>query len=225
MRLRYSFIIIVIVILVSCIGDDFIDNYVEPQLRITNTIDTLAAGSTYILEFEFFNNVGRVEESTIEWDSSDESVALVNELGEIWGRQKGVTTITGRLDYDGDVVINSFDLVVDSETVETPTERTGSLRTTSSYTLQGNFTLSESENGVILSIDESYVTDDVLPGLYIYLTNNPNSVGDALVIQEVTVFEGAHSYEVEDVELNDYSHVLYFCKPFNVKVGDGKFDE
>jgi len=225
MRLRYSFIIIVIVILVSCIGDDFIDNYVEPQLRITNTIDTLAAGSTYILEFEFFNNVGRVEESTIEWDSSDESVALVNELGEIWGRQKGVTTITGRLDYDGDVVINSFDLVVDSETVETPTERTGSLRTTSSYTLQGNFTLSESENGVILSIDESYVTDDVLPGLYIYLTNNPNSVADALVIQEVTVFEGAHSYEVEDVGLNDYSHVLYFCKPFNVKVGDGKFDE
>jgi len=115
--------------------------------------------------------------------------------------------------------------VVDSETVETPTERTGSLRTTSSYTLQGNFTLSESENGVILSIDESYVTDDVLPGLYIYLTNNPNSVADALVIQEVTVFEGAHSYEVEDVGLNDYSHVLYFCKPFNVKVGDGKFDE
>lgn len=59
-----------------------------------------------------------------------------------------------------------------------------------------------------------------------YLTNNPNSIANAYEIGEVTIFDGAHSFELDanEVGLTDFDFVLYFCKPFNVKVGDGQFD-
>ena len=78
--------------------------------------------------------------------------------------------------------------------------------------------------GVVIDIDDTYVADAGLPGLYIYLSNNPNSIANALEIGEVTVFEGEHNYEVPNVELNEYNFLVYFCKPFNVKVGDGAID-
>ena len=43
-----------------------------------------------------------------------------------------------------------------------------------------------------------------------------------LEIGAVEVFKGAHSYILEgDIPLNQYDYLLYYCKPFNVKVGDG----
>ncbi|MEM9549152.1 MAG: hypothetical protein AAGA77_24405, partial [Bacteroidota bacterium] len=63
-----------------------------------------------------------------------------------------------------------------------------------------------------------------LPGLYVYLTNNRNTTANALEIGAVEVFNGAHTYTVEDVGINDYKFLLYFCKPFNVKVGDGEIN-
>ena len=50
---------------------------------------------------------------------------------------------------------------------------------------------------LILSFAENYKTDDVLPGLYVYLTNNPNTIngaleiGDLAPIQDVDVPAGA----------------------------------
>jgi len=62
--------------------------------------------------------------------------------------------------------------------------------------------------------------------LYVYLTNNPSTTAGALEIGKVTVFEGTHIYTIEgDIPLNQYNYLLYFCKPFNVKVGDGEIGE
>jgi len=84
--------------------------------------------------------------------------------------------------------------------------------------------LDEIDGGVALNIADNYKTTSALPGFYVYLTNNPNSINDAVEIGEVTIFEGAHSYEILGVGLTDYDYVLYFCKPFRVKVGDGKIE-
>ena len=69
------------------------------------------------------------------------------------------------------------------------------------------------------------VADDGLPGLYVYLSNNPNSVSGALEIGPVEVFEGAHDYTISGLDITTYAYVLYFCKPFNVKVGHGDIEE
>ncbi|MEE9371920.1 MAG: DM13 domain-containing protein, partial [Saprospiraceae bacterium] len=175
-------------------------------------------------EVVFFNNVGQPEGINIKWSSDNEEVAMVSEGGLLWARVKGNTTVTAIAEYEGETVTVEKNVVVDQETVAAEKERKGSLRSTSTYNLKGDFILTENEGGVTLSFSEDYKTDDVLPGLFIYLTNNPSTIKDALEISEVTTFDGAHSYDILDVKLNDYSHVLYFCKPFNVKVGDGALE-
>lgn len=90
--------------------------------------------------------------------------------------------------------------------------------------LKGGFIITEipNTNDLELKIDDTYETSDRLPGLYLYLTNNINSIANAKEIQAVTVFEGAHSYILKDTGINDFTHLLYWCKPFGVVVGNGE---
>ena len=128
-----------------------------------------------------------------------------------------------------DNIEETFDIMVLSSVVNPPTpqEKSGTIATTSSYVLSGTFTLSELENSgdLRLSINDDYVADTALPGLYLYLTNNPSSIANALELGPVTVFNGAHQYTISDTGINDYSHLLYWCKPFTVKVGDGEIED
>lgn len=99
----------------------------------------------------------------------------------------------------------------------------GQIRTTSSYILEGNFRYEHNGTQIILSLDDSYRASSSLPGLYLYLTNNPNSPEDGYEVGEVTVFAGAHSYNLpSSINLMDYKYLLYWCKPFRVKVGDAQ---
>ena len=87
--------------------------------------------------------------------------------------------------------------------------------------LEGNFRYEFYEQNIVLSLDDSYRADTALPGLYIYLTNNPNTPMGGYEIGQVLVFEGAHQYELpSSIALMDYKYILYWCKPFSVKVGD-----
>jgi len=48
-------------------------------------------------------------------------------------------------------------------------------------------------------------------------------VADAYEIGPVTVFQGAHFYDLPStISIFDYSYILYWCKPFEVKVGEGQ---
>jgi hypothetical protein len=49
------------------------------------------------------------------------------------------------------------------------------------------------------------------------------STQQAFEIGAVSVFSGAHSYQLPtSIGLMDYQYLLYWCKPFNVKVGEAK---
>lgn len=108
---------------------------------------------------------------------------------------------------------------------ETPitTSKSGTIATTSDYELMGSFTLSsiENTNNLLLTLNANYVASTELPGLYVYLTNDANSVANALSLGPVEVFTGAHNYIIENVNLTDYTYLLYWCEPFSVKVGGG----
>jgi hypothetical protein len=104
--------------------------------------------------------------------------------------------------------------------------RQGTIQTTSSYVLTGGFVVEErEEGGIVIKIDESYRATTALPDLFLYLSNNPNSIGNALVVADVVIYSGAHEYVLPDVGIDEYSHLLYYCRPFNVKVGDGEIEE
>jgi hypothetical protein len=222
-----QFSLISLVLFTGCIGDDIIEDTVEASIRIINPIDSLKIGTTHQFEAVYLNTIGQEEAATILWSSSDENVLTISNAGEAEGLATGVSTVEAQVEGTTDV-LESFQVIVSEEEVVNPGTndmRTGTLRTTSSYTLKGDFSMQNSgDNTVILQVASNYSASSNLPGLYLYLTNNPNSVNNALEVGKVTVFNGAHSYTIEGVDLNEYSHLLYYCKPFSVKVGDGEFD-
>ena len=224
-----SFFLITIVLLLfglgGCIGDDIIDDMVEPVVRIMNPIDTIEINTNYQFEATYFNNVGQEVNNTVSWSSSNENIISVTSAGLATANELGNAILTAEATSEAGVIIQEERmLIVGNSTVVASSDRTGSLQTTSSYALKGDFTLEE-DNGILkLSFADNYEASTALPGLYVYLTNNPNTTSGAFEIGKVEEFSGAHTYELPStVDVMDYEYVLYFCKPFNVKVGDGQF--
>ena len=213
-------------LLSSCIGDDIIADEVPERLRINNRIDSLKLGDSYQFEVMFFNNIGQQEERQVSWNTSDANIISVDQNGLATANEKGTATITATVNLpDKAPVEDSFDVVVSDVTteVEENGNRSGTIKTTSSYVLTGDFEFFEEGTALTLSFADNYAASSALPGLYVYLTNNPNTITGAYEIGEVTKFSGAHSYEIPaDVGLDTYNYVLYYCKPFRVKVGDGE---
>ncbi len=217
------------VVLSGCIGDDIIFDTVPERVSISNSIDSLGLDSTYQFTATYFNSIGRAIDETIIWSTSDPGIIEMSTTGLAKGVAKGSASIKATVNLEGkDPVETEINIVVE-EGVSTPVQvssRSGMLETASSYPLSGNFTLAKGEDDKLtLSFGSDYDADDGLPGLYVYLTNNPNTNVGALEISKVTIFKGAHSYTIPDgVGISDYSHVLYYCKPFGVRVGIGEID-
>lgn len=213
-------------ILSGCIQDDVIFDTVDENVRITSSVDTLAVGDTYIFEAIFTNNIGQTEERPMEWISSDPEILSINDQGEARGIQKGEVEVIASINLDNVRRIGDTTRVaVADETVESPDDaKGGTIRSTSSYKLTGTFSMTASNGGVLIEFEDDYEASRSLPGLYVYLTNNPSSISGAHEIGKVEVFDGAHSYTVSGVDLEEYTYLLYYCKPFRVKVGDGKIE-
>ncbi len=208
----------------GCIEDDFIDDFVEPEISITNAIDTLGIDTEFQFDNRFLNNVGQQESIEVIWESSDPAVISITQSGLATAHSAGTVIIS--VSTADRSITDSIEVTVGEETVvvEEPASITGTIVTTTFYDLEGTFTLSETDTGLFLDIADDYVTTSALPGFYIYLSNNRNSISNAFEIGEVTVFRGAHSYEIEGVGLNDYNFIVYYCKPFNVKVGEAELN-
>ncbi|MEZ4809972.1 MAG: Ig-like domain-containing protein [Allomuricauda sp.] len=210
----------------GCIGKDYIDDFVEPSVRINNPITGLQTSATHTYMATFFNNIGQPEDALILWSSSNESIVTVNEQGVATALAEGEATISASVTVGGSTIVDRNMLVVSpNETGNNEaSNKSGTIMTTSGYELQGSFTLETNGNGLLLFINNDYKASSSLPGLFLYLTNNPNSVNGALEVGAVTTFQGAHSYVIQNIGINDYQYLLYWCKPFSVKVGQGQIN-
>lgn len=315
-------------ILFSCIGEDVIDDYVDPDLRITNPIVNITVGRSYQFKPLFFDESGtKVTNPKLSWVIQPDDLGTIDEEGVLIALKPGAavvivsaqglqnqtiksetkfdilappqqetgptepqagtdtettdsdmtdtettdtasdTTDSGTTGTESDTTdstdsdttsdtTDSNDDETDSGTTDTESDTTdstdsdstsdttesddetdstndgvtvavtayeGEIKSTSSYVLEGNFRYEHNGTQIVLSLDETYRASTALPGLYIYLSNNPNTVVGAFEIGAVTVFEGAHQYELpESMGIMDYKYILYWCKPFNVKVGEAQ---
>lgn len=268
---------------IACIGEDYVDDYVEPNLRITNAIISIREGLSYQFNALFFDESGRkVEAPVLEWSAIPPSALAIQADGTITALEDGNVTLTvTTVGLQGNTIKSSLSFLirpnpvteVTTSTMDTTTSTTdtttsttdtttsttdtatsttdtttsttdtttsttdttdegietvaqffeGQIRTTSSYTLEGNFRYEHNGTHIVLSLDETYRASSSLPGLYLYLTNNPNSPEDGYEVGRVGVFSGAHSYSLpSSIGLTDYKYLLYWCKPFRVKVGDAQ---
>jgi len=227
-KLKRFFLLIVFIGFSSCIGEDIIDDKIDASLKIDNTLATLAVGDTYQYTAVYLNNVGQQENVALQWSSSNPAVISIDpSTGLATALQPGNATISVSAPDNPEVSeVNDILQITQETVIDQSTSKSGKIITTSSYVLKGDFVLEdiEEENILRLSFKSNYVADTSLPGLYIYLTNNPNTISGALEIGPVSVFSGAHMYDIskDNAQLGQYSYILYWCKPFSVKVGDGE---
>lgn len=297
-----SLIIVCFLLLLSCVGEDLVNDYVDPDLRISIAILSIPEGVQYQFTARFFDESGtKVENPTLVWLVDPPTALSIAQDGTIQAIAAGeATVIVQTTGLRGDIIearttfsvtaVTSTDtststsetstMTADSETstlttdtetstmttetetstmttdtetstmttdtetstmtTETETSTTtidnntgtgivlapqfyeGEIISTSSYILEGNFRYEHNGTQITLSLDENYRASTSLPGLYIYLGNNPNTVNGAIEIAKVTVFNGAHEYILPpSIELADYKYLIYWCKPFSVPVGEG----
>jgi len=212
------------VILSSCIKDDIAQDFVEPTIRIITIPDTIQFNTSYQFEYMYLNNIGLEEDVEATWSSSNSDIIAIDNNGLASAIASGKSDITiqysnGETQVEETIIVN-----VGMSTVEAITDKSGTINTTSSYALEGSFTLIEDGDKLLLEFADDYKASAALPGLFLYLSNNRNSTANALEISAVETFSGAHTYSIEGVGINDFEFLLYFCKPFNVKVGDGEIE-
>lgn len=206
----------------SCVKNDYIDNSVEPTLRVMNKIDSLKLNTSYQFNATYYNNVGKQELIAMDWISSDTAVIKITKAGVATAAKAGKSTLTASFQTGNKLVKDNFTVMVGQETVIQENNKSGSIKSTSSYALTGDFTLKAETANLLLAFAQNYNASTSLPGLYVYLSNNPNTIVGAYEIGRVSVFKGVHTYTIPNsIGINDYKYLLYFCKPFNVKVGDG----
>lgn len=230
MRHAITFILLVVTVTISsCIGEDIINDEIDPEVRILNPIQSIAVSETHQYNARYFNNIGQEEEATVTWSVLNESIASVTSNGLLTGITEGETIVNATVtSSNGTVTETNTSVTITMDTVtQEPIVKTGVIATTSSYTLTGDFTIGEVENtdNLLLSVQSNYQASTNLPGLYLYLTNNPNSINGALSLGPVTVFNDAHTYAIDNVGINDYTYLLYWCEPFGVKVGIGTIND
>lgn len=227
-QLKIFMLPLVLFFLQSCIQDDVINDRQDESFSITNPIEELTVSETYQYTTKYTDNVGKLVNLPITWTSSDNNVATVSASGLVSGIAEGQVTITASVDTEeGKTITETNDITITTTQVDNSgsiEEKSGTIATTSSYVLTGTFTIKEIEgtNDLELRINDDYRASTALPGLYLYLTNNKNTVNNAKEIEAVSVFNGAHTYIIRDTGINDFSHLLYWCKPFGVKVGDAE---
>lgn len=228
MRITTILSILSLILFSGCIGDDIILDTVEESVNITNPIDSIGVGMTYQFNVRYLNNIGQAEDRPAIWTSSDEAILSIDESGLATGVAVGTVSITSTVEIDGKDPVNDvlmLSVTEEAVIIETNPERRGTLMTTSSYPFEGGFVLREVDGDLLLDLEDDFNTTSALPGLYIYLTNNPNTNNNAIEIAKITEFSGAQTFTVPpNVSINDYQYVLGFCKPFGVKVGDGEFE-
>lgn len=213
-------------IFLGCIKDDIIDDEVPERIMIQNPVNSLKVNTEYDFKASYFDNIGREVTTEFHWKSSDTTVLEINNDGRALAKELGtanilVTELSNTFEYSFTVEVGDSTILIENK------ERSTMLQTTSSYILTGGTKVIPNTSGSItIEFDDDFFCDQGLPGAYIYLTNNPNTVNEAYEVAPVQVFEGANSIELTDptITTNTYDYILFYCKPFNVKVGDGKLN-
>ena len=197
---------------------------VSPTIEITNRIAEITAETSYQFEVIFTDEKGDVGSPTaLTWMSSDETIIKIDPNGTITALGAGTATITVSFIHSNTTLLDQNTIQVNALENEEITSHEGTLATKSGYTLAGSFTFSKTEDGILLALGDDYVASSTLPGLYVYLSNNTNITAQAYEIGAVKIFSGAHSYLLpSSIGIKDYQYILYWCKPFNVKVGEAK---
>ncbi|MDB9826582.1 DM13 domain-containing protein [bacterium] len=187
------------------------------EARTTFSVTAVTSTDTSTSTSETSTMTADSETSTLTTDTETSTMTTETETSTMT-----TDTETSTMTTETETSTTTIDNNTGTGIVLAPQFYEGEIISTSSYILEGNFRYEHNGTQITLSLDENYRASTSLPGLYLYLGNNPNTVNGAIEIAKVTVFNGAHEYILPpSIELADYKYLIYWCKPFSVPVGEG----
>ncbi|WP_010135277.1 Ig-like domain-containing protein [Ochrovirga pacifica] len=186
-----------------------VDEIQEGTLAINNArTSPMAIGATYNYNADY------VGSGTLEWTSSNPSVASIDSAsGLVTAKSAGNTRITVAVNDNGSLLTDTTELSV----VATQSKQAS---LSGSYGLTGTVTFTSSS----LEFSEDFGVRSA-PGGYFYLSNNPNSISAAVKVGgQVTERTGTWSITLDNININNYTYIIFWCDPFDVYLGGGTFE-
>lgn len=206
----------------SCIGTDIVEEAVVPEeVSITASIDSLMVGDSFVFSADYFDMLGRRADEPVVWSSSDHAIIDITQAGVATALAQGNVYIRAAVGAALDSIrVNSGDV---TSTVEN--QRMGMFQGLRSYNVQGVFTLTDTGDELELTFASDFRASNG-PGLFIYLSNASTNVNGGIEVGSIQANSGMQTYIInkEDAQLNSYTHVVIYCKPFGVAFGFGEFD-
>lgn len=148
------------------------------------------------------------------WTSSDTNVAKVDRTsGLVTAISEGMATISVTTNIEGSIVTDETKVTVIKKQNITAT------LIGPSYGLSGTATLTSTA----LNFGDDF-TVGRSPDGYFYLSNNPRSIANAIRVgPRVSPRRGAWSIPLNNINPNDYSHIIFWCDAANIYLGGGTF--
>ncbi|MDB2702011.1 hypothetical protein N9Z01_02765 [Flavobacteriaceae bacterium] len=91
---KVPFLMVSLLLLFGCVGEDLINDYVDPDIRISNTIISIPEGDQYQFKARFFDESGtKVENPTLVWRVDPPSAVSITQDGTIQTITAGQATV------------------------------------------------------------------------------------------------------------------------------------
>lgn len=167
------------------------------------------------LEAQALNISGStLNDKVITWESSNSAVISVNATGEITAVASGEALITAKTDS-----VSSATLSLEVQSAS----KTATFSGSGSYTVTGTATMFYNESDdLILEFSNDFSVSSFGAAIYVYLSNQDNSVAGGAEIQQLTK-QGGQSYNLTTINssltIDSYDYVIIHCKPFNIPFG------
>lgn len=182
----------------------------------TNLEGNLMSGETRTLQARVLNGLGQpVGNIPINWQSSNTSVATIDQAGNLLAIAVGSTQIIANAG-----TLKSVPLVV--EVAASMQSRTGNFSGNGGYSVSGTASLVKNGEALELSFGNDFKASNG-PMLGIFLAKNAAGSlqgSNSVKVANLTSNSGAQLYQVPSgIGINDYNYVVIYCIPFNVRFG------
>jgi hypothetical protein len=183
---------------------------------ITATTGSMKPAETRVLQARVANGLGQtLSNIPITWQSSNTSVATIDQAGNLVAVSTGNTQIVAKA-----AALQSVPLVI--EVAEDIQSRTGNFSGSGGYSVAGTATLKKNGSVLELSFGNNFMASNG-PMLGVFLAKNASgslSSNNSIKVADLKSNSGGQTYPVPSgIAINDYNYVVIYCIPFNVRFG------
>lgn len=191
------------------------------KVEISAPQNKLLVGGTLQFAANIQNSAGQnLQNKTITWTSSNITILSINANGLATANAAGTAQVTATVEGNASL---PFEVTVTA--ANAMTQRSGTFKGNSSYSVQGTATLEQQADKLKLIFGADFRSSNG-PQLGVYLAKNAPGVltaSNSVSLGNLKSNNGKQEYQIPvNVKLTDYDYVVVYCIPFNIAFGYAK---